>query len=86
MIYTTLNTTTPMYKFNVDRDKAQSLNVPVSSVFSALQTFLGGYEINDLNNFGRTWKVVMQLMTNTAPTLTICVISLYAATMARWFR
>ena len=36
MIYTTLNTTTPMYKFNVDRDKAQSLNVPVSSVFSAL--------------------------------------------------
>lgn len=25
-----------------------------------LQTFLGGYEINDLNNFGRTWKVVMQ--------------------------
>ena len=60
MIYTTLNTTTPMYKFNVDRDKAQSLNVPVSSVFSALQTFLGGYEINDLNNFGRTWKVVMQ--------------------------
>lgn len=60
MIYTTLNTTTPMYKFNVDRDKAQSLNVPVSSVFSALQTFLGGYEINDMNNFGRTWKVVMQ--------------------------
>lgn len=60
MIYTTLNTTTPMYKFNVDRDKAQSLNVPVSSVFTALQTFLGGYEINDLNNFGRTWKVVMQ--------------------------
>ena len=49
-----------MYKFNVDRDKAQSLNVPVSSVFGALQTFLGGYEINDLNNFGRTWKVVMQ--------------------------
>ena len=60
MIYTTLNTSTPMYKFNVDRDKAQSLSVPVSSVFSALQTFLGGYEINDLNNFGRTWKVVMQ--------------------------
>lgn len=64
MIYTTLNTTTPMYKFNVDRDKAQSLNVPVSSVFTALQTFLGGYEINDLNNFGRTWKVVMQATDN----------------------
>ncbi|MDO4920830.1 MAG: efflux RND transporter permease subunit [Phascolarctobacterium sp.] len=60
MVYTTLNTTTPMYNFEVDREKAQSLNVPVSSVYNALQTFLGGYEINDINNFGRTWKVVMQ--------------------------
>lgn len=60
MIYTTLNTTTPMYEFEVDREKAESLNVPVASVFSALQTFLGGSEINDINSFGRTWKVVMQ--------------------------
>ncbi len=60
MIYTTLNTSTPMYNFEVDREKAQSLNVPVSSVYNALQTYLGGYEINDMNNFGRTWKVIMQ--------------------------
>lgn len=60
MAYTTLNTTTPMYNFTVDREKAQSLNVPVASVYAALQTFLGGSEINDINNFGRTWKVVMQ--------------------------
>lgn len=60
MLYTTLNTNTPMYQFEVDRDKAQSLNVPVSTVYSAFQAFLGGNEINDINNFGRTWKVVMQ--------------------------
>ena len=60
MLYTTLNTNTPMYQFEVDREKAQSLNVPVSTVYSALQAFLGGNEINDINNFGRTWKVVMQ--------------------------
>lgn len=60
MLYTTLNTNTPMYQFEVDRDKTQSLNVPVSTVYSALQAFLGGNEINDINNFGRTWKVVMQ--------------------------
>lgn len=59
-IYTTLNTSTPAYQFEVDREKAQSMNVPVSSVFSALQTFLGGAEVNDINSFGRTWKVVMQ--------------------------
>lgn len=60
MLYTTLNTSTPMYQFEVDREKAQSMNVPVSTVYSALQAFLGGNEINDINNFGRTWKVVMQ--------------------------
>ncbi len=60
MLYTTLNTNTPMYQFDVDREKAQSLNVPVSTVYTALQAFLGGYEINDINSFGRTWKVVMQ--------------------------
>lgn len=60
MLYTTLNTSTPMYQFDVDREKAQSLNVPVSTVYNALQAFLGGYEINDINSFGRTWKVVMQ--------------------------
>lgn len=60
VLYTTLNTTTPTYVFEVDREKAESLNVPVSSVYTTLQAFLGGIEINDINNFGRTWKVVMQ--------------------------
>lgn len=60
LVYTTLNTKTPALKFNVDREKAESLHVPVASVYGALQAYLGGYEINDINNFGRTWKVVMQ--------------------------
>lgn len=60
MIYTTLNTNTPVFDFEVDREKAQSMNIPVSSVYTALQAFLGGNEINDINAFGRTWKVVMQ--------------------------
>lgn len=58
--YTTFNTDTPGYKFNINREKAEALNVPVASVFTTLQTFLGGSEVNDFNNFGRTWKVVMQ--------------------------
>lgn len=64
MAYTTFNTNTPVYQFNVDREKAESLNVPVASVYTALQTFLGGSEINDFNAFGRTWKVVMQADAN----------------------
>ncbi len=59
-IFTTFSVNTPGYKFDVDRDKASALGVPVNDVFSALQTFLGGQQVNDFNLFGRTWKVVMQ--------------------------
>ena len=56
-IYTTFTNQTPALQFDVDRAKAESLNVPVSSVFTALQANLGGSEVNVL---GKTWKVVIQ--------------------------
>jgi multidrug efflux pump subunit AcrB len=34
--------------------------VPVSDVFSVLQTNLGAYYVNDFNLFGKTWKVLVQ--------------------------
>jgi multidrug efflux pump len=32
----------------------------VSDVFTTLQTFLGGYQVNDFSRFGRNYKVTMQ--------------------------
>ncbi|WP_378956748.1 efflux RND transporter permease subunit [Pelosinus sp. sgz500959] len=60
MIYSTFGIDTPGYRFDVDREKAEQLGVPVKDVFTALQTFLGGVQVNDFNRFGRTYKVVMQ--------------------------
>lgn len=60
LIYSTFRTDTPGYHFNVDREKAQKLGVPVSSVFNTLQAFLGGLQVNDFNRFGRTYKVVIE--------------------------
>ena len=60
MIYSTFRTDTPGYKFDVDREKAKKLGVPVSGVFNTLQAFLGGLQVNDFNRFGQTYKVVMQ--------------------------
>ena len=60
MIYSTFSIDTPGYRFDVDREKAEQLGVPVKDVFTALQTFLGGVQVNDFNRFGRTYKVVMQ--------------------------
>lgn len=59
-VYTTFRSDTPGYRFDVDREKAEKLGVPVCDVFSTLQTFLGGLQVNDINRFGRTYKVVMQ--------------------------
>lgn len=60
MIYSTFQASTPGYQFDVDREKVQQLGIPVSDVFGALQTFLGGLQVNDFNRFGRTYKVIMQ--------------------------
>lgn len=58
--YTTFANNTPAMQFNVDRAKAESMNVPVSSVFTALQAYMGGVEVNDFNLLNQTWKVVIQ--------------------------
>ena len=34
--------------------------VDISSIFQALQASLGGYYVNDMNLFGRTWQVQVQ--------------------------
>jgi hydrophobe/amphiphile efflux-1 (HAE1) family protein len=51
---------TPAYRYEVDREKAKALGIPVSDIFTALQTFLGGVPVNDFNRFGRTYKVMLQ--------------------------
>ena len=45
---------------DIDRDKVQILGVQLNDVFQALQASLGGYFVNDLNLFGRTWQVHVQ--------------------------
>ena len=59
-VFTTFSAKVPQLRFDVDRMKARRLDVPVSDVFSVLQTNLGAYYINDFNLFGKTWKVMVQ--------------------------
>jgi hydrophobe/amphiphile efflux-1 (HAE1) family protein len=59
-VFTTFSASTPSIYLNVDRDKAQILKVDLAAVFQALQASLGGYYVNDMNLFGRTWQVQVQ--------------------------
>ncbi|HKE96326.1 MAG TPA: multidrug efflux RND transporter permease subunit [Povalibacter sp.] len=59
-VTTTFSATTPNYRLRVDREKVKKLGVPVSDVFTTLQTFMGGYQVNEFTNFGRNYKVTIQ--------------------------
>jgi multidrug efflux pump len=59
-VFTTFSATNPSIYLDIDRDKAQILGVKLSDVFQALQASLGGFYVNQMNLFGRTWQVQVQ--------------------------
>src|SRR5262249_47302251 len=59
-VFSLFETSTPQLYLDIDRVKAQMLNVNVSDVFGALQTFLGSTYVNDFNLLGRTFRVTAQ--------------------------
>ncbi|MCC7337423.1 MAG: efflux RND transporter permease subunit [Pirellulaceae bacterium] len=60
MAYTSFSNNTPQLYADVDRSKAQILDVPLANIFSTLQTALGSLYINDFNFLGRTYRVTAQ--------------------------
>lgn len=59
-VNTTFRAGVPAIFVDVDRTKAMSLHVPLQSVFDTLQAYLGSTYVNDFNEFGRTWQVMVQ--------------------------
>jgi len=59
-VFTTFSATNPSVFLDIDRDKARILGIEINSIFQALQTSLGGFYVNDINLFGRTWQVQVQ--------------------------
>jgi multidrug efflux pump len=57
---TVFRANTPQLFVDVDRTKCKTMSVPLSQVFEALQVYLGGFYVNDFNQFGRTWQVNVQ--------------------------
>lgn len=59
-VFTTYRASTPQLFADVDRVKANMLNVPLTNVFEALQVNLGSAYVNDFNLYGRTFQVRTQ--------------------------
>jgi HAE1 family hydrophobic/amphiphilic exporter-1/multidrug efflux pump len=80
-VSTQFNNRVPRIEYVIDRDRARQLGIPISDIFNALQTFLGGNYINDFNLFGRTFRVTAQAEGH-ARTLPTSVNTLYVRTQA----
>jgi HAE1 family hydrophobic/amphiphilic exporter-1 len=57
---TTFSVTSPQLYLNIDRTKAESLQVPLSNVFNTLRAYLGSSFVNLFNKFNQVFQVYIQ--------------------------
>lgn len=50
----------PQLYFDVDRDRAQFLGIPMADIFNTMKAYLGSVYVNDFNMFNRIYKVYIQ--------------------------
>jgi hydrophobe/amphiphile efflux-1 (HAE1) family protein len=58
-VFTTLSASAPQYKLEIDRDKVESLGVPINTVFNTLASNLGAYYVNNFNLFDKLYWVII---------------------------
>jgi hydrophobe/amphiphile efflux-1 (HAE1) family protein len=58
--FTPFTSSGPQYYADIDREKALMLGVPLENVFQALEVYLGSSFVNELNLYGRTYRVTAQ--------------------------
>ncbi|MBN3759166.1 multidrug efflux RND transporter permease subunit [Paraburkholderia sp. Tr-20389] len=56
----TFNADSQQLLVDVDRDKAETLGVPVEDVYSAMQTMFGSLYVSQFNRSSRLWQVILQ--------------------------
>ena len=59
-MFSTFSTSTPQFRYDLDRSKAKLLGLSLPDVFNTLQIYLGSLYVNDFNLFGRTFRVTLQ--------------------------
>lgn len=59
-VFTFYNSGTPRIYADIDRTRAEMLEVPVQNVIDTLEIYLGSRYINDFNFLNRTYRVVAQ--------------------------
>jgi len=59
-VATTFSASEQQYYLDVDRPRAELLNVPVQDVYQTLQAYFGSLYVSQFTEFGRIWQVIIQ--------------------------
>ncbi len=59
-VYSHFEINAPQLFADVDREKAKRLGIDLDDLFLTMQAYLGSYYVNDFNQFGRTFRVMVQ--------------------------
>jgi HAE1 family hydrophobic/amphiphilic exporter-1 len=59
-LFTSFTANDPQYLVRIDREKAKSLQVPLSQITDALEVFMGSVYVNDFDFNNRSYRVYLQ--------------------------
>ena len=59
-LFTSFTANDPQYMVRIDREKAKSLQVPLSQITNALQVYMGSVYVNDFDFNNRSYRVYVQ--------------------------
>ncbi len=61
---TSFNTNFPQYQVDVNVARCKQSGIPVNSVLTTLQGYIGGYYASDFNRFGKQYRIMVQSEAN----------------------
>jgi HAE1 family hydrophobic/amphiphilic exporter-1 len=59
-LFTSFTANDPQFLVKIDREKAKSLQIPISQITDALQVFMGSVYVNDFDFNNRSYRVYLQ--------------------------
>lgn len=59
-VTTTFQASAPEYRLDFDRNRAQLMGLDMESIYNVLSAYMGQAYVNDFNEFGRNFQVIMK--------------------------
>ncbi|NQV03397.1 MAG: efflux RND transporter permease subunit [Bacteroidia bacterium] len=59
-VFTSFRLDIPQYYLTVNKEKAKTMGIAISEIYGTLQSLFGSLYVNDFNQFGKSYRVIIQ--------------------------